>query len=206
MSGISEIKKKAKMSIDEMYEVPEKFEKPEKAEKTERAEKSEGLEELGNTLIELLGNMDMNNSKDSQLGQLDNQKENKTETQLTGKHENRTAGKLGNQAGKLENQTSGKSEIQPNGKPEFQDETALQAILQTIQTLQTPQPIAQEPMFSPPKKVSTYKMTFNLSEQMYKAFNDLYAHRLLQGRKTEKSDMICEAIKLLIEMENNEAK
>ena len=44
-------------------------------------------------------------------------------------------------------------------------------------------------------------MTFNLTEETYKAFNDLYANRMLQGRKTEKSELICEAIQWLIKME-----
>ena len=54
------------------------------------------------------------------------------------------------------------------------------------------------------QKIPTYKMTFNLSEDIYKAFNDLYAHRMLRGRKTEKSEMICEAIQWLIKMEEEQ--
>ena len=56
------------------------------------------------------------------------------------------------------------------------------------------------------QKVPTYKMTFNLTEDIYKAFNDLYANRMLQGRKTEKSEMICEAIQWLIKMEEEPIK
>jgi hypothetical protein len=47
-------------------------------------------------------------------------------------------------------------------------------------------------------------MTFNLTEDIYKAFNDLYAHRILQGRKTEKSELICEAIQLLLKLEESQ--
>ena len=63
----------------------------------------------------------------------------------------------------------------------------------------------QPPLFSIKQqspKIATYKMTFNLTEEIYKAFNDLYANRMLQGRKTEKSELICEAIQWLIKMEN----
>lgn len=51
------------------------------------------------------------------------------------------------------------------------------------------------------EKLRPCKMTFNLSEELYKAFNDLYAIRILQGKKTEKSKMLCEAIKLLLKAE-----
>ena len=66
----------------------------------------------------------------------------------------------------------------------------------------------QPPLF-PTKQMQTQKMpackmTFNLSEGIYKAFNDLYAQRMLQGRKTEKSDLICEAIQWLIKMEEDQ--
>lgn len=55
----------------------------------------------------------------------------------------------------------------------------------------------------PPQKIPTYKMTFNLNESIFKAFNDLYAKRILQGRKTEKSELITEAIQWLLKMEEN---
>jgi hypothetical protein len=57
-----------------------------------------------------------------------------------------------------------------------------------------------------PYKLPTYKMTFTLSESIYKAFNDLYAKRMLQGRKTEKTELICEAIKWLIKMEDKQSE
>jgi hypothetical protein len=45
------------------------------------------------------------------------------------------------------------------------------------------------------------KVTLYLTEEMYKAFNDIYAQRMLDNRKTDKSVLICEAIKLLQERE-----
>ena len=45
------------------------------------------------------------------------------------------------------------------------------------------------------------KVTLYLTEEMYKAFNDIYAQRILAGRKTEKSALICEAVGLLHENE-----
>ena len=57
---------------------------------------------------------------------------------------------------------------------------------------------------SQPQKAQTYKMTFNLTEDIYKSFNDLYANRMLQGRKTEKSELIIEAIQCLIKKENTQ--
>lgn len=68
-----------------------------------------------------------------------------------------------------------------------------------------PQTARQPTIFSTkqPKnqKVPTFKMTFNLREDIHKAFNDLYAHRILRGEAPEKSEMICEAIEWLIKME-----
>jgi hypothetical protein len=71
-----------------------------------------------------------------------------------------------------------------------------------------PQPVRQPTIFSSKQsrnqKIPTCKMTFNLREDIHKAFNDLYANRILQGRATEKSEMICEAIQLLITMEEEQ--
>ena len=41
------------------------------------------------------------------------------------------------------------------------------------------------------------KVTLYMTEDMYKAFNDIYAQRMIEGRKTEKSALICEAVELL---------
>lgn len=48
------------------------------------------------------------------------------------------------------------------------------------------------------------KVTLYLTEDLYKAFNDIYATRLLRGRATEKSALVCEAIGLLFEKEKND--
>lgn len=72
------------------------------------------------------------------------------------------------------------------------------------------QPPRQTSIFSAKQsknqKIQTYKMTFNIREDIHKAFHDLYANRILQGRATEKSEMICEAIQLLISMEENQVR
>lgn len=49
----------------------------------------------------------------------------------------------------------------------------------------------------------TFKMTFTLNERDYKSFNDIYAKRIIQGRKTDKSHLISEAIQLLEKMEES---
>lgn len=55
--------------------------------------------------------------------------------------------------------------------------------------------IQQKPMYT--KKITAY-----LTEELFKAFNDIYARRMLEGRKTDKTVLMCEAIQLLIESEN----
>jgi len=45
------------------------------------------------------------------------------------------------------------------------------------------------------------KVTWYLTEELYKAFNDIYARRMIEGRKTEKAALICEAIQLLVREE-----
>lgn len=45
------------------------------------------------------------------------------------------------------------------------------------------------------------KTTLYLTEKLFKAFNDIYAKRMLEDRKTDKSALICEAIELLVEKE-----
>ena len=128
MSGINEIKKKAKLSIEEMYD-------------------------------------------NQAVGKLDNQKENNPDNQETNHPD-----------GKQINHTTNKQDVGVVVKSAAIFATAKQ---------QT-------------KKIPVYKMTFNLTEDVYKAFNDLYANRMLQGRKTEKSEMICEAIQWLVKMEEEQ--
>ena len=163
MSGISEIKKKAKLSIDEMYD-------------------------------------------NQAVGKLDNQKDGKPESKQTNQP-----------ASQLEN----KPDSQPAGSPSFQEisqslnNKAGHTTIQQNGKLETHPDVRQEPQTTRPttifpttkqqtQKIPTYKMTFNLTEDIYKAFNDLYANRMLQGRKTEKSEMICEAIQWLIKMEDEQ--
>lgn len=162
-SGINEIKKKAKLSIDEMY--------------------------------------------DSQsVGKLDNQQDGKQENKQTIQpsiqlesnpevHSNgspsfqQVSQSFGHKAGQPAIQENGNMENNPNVKQGIQTSRNIPSFLMSKQqVLKTP----------------TYKMTFNLTEEIYKAFNDLYANRMLQGRKTEKSDMICEAIQWLIKMEEQQ--
>lgn len=147
MSGISEIKKKAKLSIDEMYD-------------------------------------------NQQVGKLDNQENGKTDSQPPN-----------NPFNKKDIQPENQKTKQPSGQPEFQQDKK--------QNFQSIEKFEKNSVFSNSKqqqthKIPTYKMTFNLTEDVYKAFNDLYAKRMLQGRKTEKSAMICEAIQWLIKIENEQ--
>lgn len=50
------------------------------------------------------------------------------------------------------------------------------------------------------------KITFNVNADTFRAFNEIYAERIIQDEKTEKSVMICEAIKLLYENEKEKRK
>lgn len=153
MSGISEIKKKAKLSIDEMYD------------------------------NQSVGNMEIQEGR-----QPENQEAIQPEKNIV-------------------RNTDNKETIQPSihtdGKNINQTTEHLESPLDNRQDFQR---IRQSSIFTPPKqqtqKLQTYKMTFNLTEDIYKAFNDLYAHRMLQGRKTDKSELICEAIQWLVKMEN----
>ena len=117
-------------------------------------------------------------------------------------------------------QTATLPEVQPSAPPSFQQaaiplthpvgHTAVHPVgkmgVHTDSKLE-PQPSRQPTILSKQSKnqrIPTCKMTFNLREDIHKAFNDLYANRILQGRATEKSEMICEAIQLLINMEEEQ--
>jgi len=50
------------------------------------------------------------------------------------------------------------------------------------------------------------KLTFNVNSDTFKAFNEIYAQRIIEGEKTEKSVLICEAIKLLYDYETEKRK
>lgn len=114
--------------------------------------------------------------------------------------------------------TAAHPEIQPSVPPSFQQaaiplphpvgHTAIHPVgrMEAQEDIRPEiQPSRQPSIFSTKQsknqKIQTYKMTFNIREDIHKAFHDLYANRILQGRATEKSEMICEAIQLLISME-----
>ena len=121
--------------------------------------------------------------------------------------ENQTVGKMET---RLNGNTSNQKEIHPAGQPDNQVngnpinknidvKTENQLNGKMVKQENIPANFKPKPQQS--SKPASYKMTFNLTEESYKAFNDLYAKRMLQGRKTEKSDLICEAIQWLIQME-----
>jgi hypothetical protein len=159
MSGINEIKKKAKLSIEEMYDNQSvgKMEKHEEIFKRNQKTKQEG-----------------------------NKPESKTKPQKTLQQNNQ-------------------SEIHIGKMNSFIDSENAENLTKYRNEYQT---TSCSPLISTPKqqapKLPTYKMTFTLTEEIYKAFNDLYAKRILQGRKTDKSELICEAIEWLIKIEENQ--
>ena len=165
MSGINEIKKKAKLSIDEMYE---------------------------NQTVGKLDIQEESKPENKQSNQPTKQKANKTDDQPA-------TSPFNQEEDKPDNQKLGIKTSQPSRQPEIQ-----------LDRKQDFQSIRQNSIFPTSKqqsqKIPTYKMTFNLTEDVYKAFNDLYANRMLQGRKTEKSEMICEAIQWLIKMEDEQTE
>lgn len=91
----------------------------------------------------------------------------------------------------------GQPVIHPVGKMEIQSDVKPESSL-------TRHPAIFSTKQSKNQKIPTCKMTFNIREDIHKAFHDLYANRILQGRPTEKSEMICEAIQLLINMEEEQ--
>lgn len=104
-----------------------------------------------------------------------------------------------------EKQIAGNPEIQKTTQPENQQKNK-PFQLENQNFLEKNETTNQSAVFPFQKqqtqKTPTYKMTFNLTEEMYKAFNALYANRIIQGRKTDKSDLISEAIQWLIKMEH----
>lgn len=95
---------------------------------------------------------------------------------------------------------------QPVGRLDTQKATKPTTFQSIKPAAQQPAKPAAAPSYPPMKpqqssKLASYKMTFNLSEKAFKTFNDLYAKRMLKGCKTEKSDLICEAIEWLAKME-----
>lgn len=178
MSGINELKEKSKKQL----EVNEK-------------------RKIG--LAEMIG--------DQKVGKPDNQKDGKPEIKQTNQLDIQKSTNPVSQA-------ATHPEVQPSSQPPSQQTISPPLHLHgqpathpvgkmEIQTDVNPelQTTRQPPIFSTkqPKnqKVPTTKMTFNLREDIHKAFNDLYAHRILRGENPEKSEMICEAIEWLIKME-----
>lgn len=160
MSGINEIKKKAKLSMDEMYD---------------------------NQPVGKLEKQKTKKPKTQQTNQPTVQLEIKPDLQSPGNPSSQETNQhIGHKAGHPTNQPHGNLETHLDIKQDYQAPKQTSIFPTTKQqTL----------------KIPTYKMTFNLTEDIYKAFNDLYANRMLRGRKTEKSEMICEAIQWLIKME-----
>jgi hypothetical protein len=121
------------------------------------------------------------------------------------------------EAGKAPEQLTGKPATHLNGSeeshraivPQYEASKSTQNHIDQMEINQESykdEPVnAQTEMISITKqrqKEPTFKMTFNLSPNIYRDFNLLYATRLLEGRKSEKSEMICEAIQLLLKNEN----
>lgn len=158
--GINEIKKKAKISIDEMYDTQSvgKLDNQQDGKQESKQTIQPSIQLESNPIVQSNGNPSFQEISQS----------------------------FGHKSGQPTIQQNGKMENNQEIKPEVPETRIIPSFLMSKQqVLKTP----------------TYKMTFNLTEDIYKAFNDLYANRMLQGRKTEKSDMICEAIQWLIKME-----
>jgi hypothetical protein len=172
MPGIEELKQKTKLSMDEMYE-------------------DESVGKLGKRKV---GHPDKQLS--SQAGSQPH-----THQEINPplhSDMNSSSVTLGNESGNTFNQPAIQESNQPSiwktGNPDNQS-------LDRMDSQITRQPSIYPTKQIQAQKMPTCKMTFNLTEDIYKAFNDLYAKRMLQGRKTEKSELICEAIQWLIKME-----
>lgn len=136
-------------------------------------------------------------------GQPDNQLSSQTTKHISSPKENSKSAQTKNHTPRLpETQQAKKKPIQTTHSPENQTPSKTENQENSLFT----HPNAKHSLFQTlpkPQKIPTCKMTFNLTEDIYKAFNDLYAKRMLKGRKTEKSELICEAIQWLIKMEED---
>ena len=132
---------------------------------------------------------------DQVVVKLENQeafKKDKKETGKPGKQlENLTTEKLFKR--KLDNESTPLLAEDSESKENNQAETRPLRRLNNYPTRQAT--VADRPVF--------YKATFNLPEDIHKELEHLYARRMLQGCKTAKSDLICEAIEWLVKMEGN---
>ena len=150
--------------------------------------------------------LQMNEKRKMGLGEMfDDQTVGKPDIQKDGNPEIQQTNRLDNQQPTNPiNRVTSQPEVHPPITQTFHQST-----FPPTQTDVKPEPHpARQPIIlskqSKNQRVPTCKMTFNLREDIHKAFNDLYANRILQGRATEKSEMICEAIQLLISMEEQE--
>jgi len=148
MSGLNQIKQKAKLSLDEMYD-NESVGKP-------------ATQNSGNTSIHKSENKENNPSITSKITEDD--------------------------------EIKSKPEIEALSSKEQSIIVSEKQKLRHLQKYQNPNQMTNQ-------KSNTYKMTFVLSEKTFKEFNDLYAKRMLKGCKTDKSDLINEAIEWLVKME-----
>lgn len=140
-------------------------------------------------LSEMIGGQTVGNPSFHKDGNLDNHTTSHKDIQITTqpvKQQNTSTDN--NLSGQMQIHTAGNMEIQPtfDAEPFSTNEIAVPPSKQTKN-----------------QKIPNYKMTFNIREDIYKAFHALYANRILKGRSTEKSEMICEAIQLLINREKN---
>ena len=139
--------------------------------------------------------------EDKPVGKMERKKVGHPDKQLSSQMENQAQNKrFGKEPNNAPNHPTHQESTQPPiwkaGKPENQ-------AIDHMDSQITRQPSIYPTKQMQAQKMPTCKMTFNLTEDIYKAFNDLYAKRMLQGRKTEKSELICEAVQWLIKMEEN---
>ncbi len=132
MSGIEELKKKAKYSLDEMFQPQPSME----------------------SKVEHKSQIEANPNKDERVGNMETQKVDFPDKNIV-----------------FSQKALSKKENNYNLKSE-------QALMPQLQ--------------------GQVKMTFALTPELAKGFNDLYALCILHGRKTEKSHLICEAVELLL--------
>jgi hypothetical protein len=178
MSGINELKEKSKKQL----EVNEK-------------RKIDLSEMIGDQSVGKPVNQKDGKPEIKQTSQLDSQKPISPVTQTAIHPEVQSSGQpTPHQTIFPNHQLSGQTAIHPDGKMDVQLDVKPEAT-------QTRQPTIFSTKQSKNQKIPTCKMTFNIREDIHKAFHDLYANRILQGRATEKSEMICEAIQLLITTE-----
>jgi hypothetical protein len=198
MTGIEELKKKTKLSMDEMYEISiEKVDNQKDGKPDNQPDNPTTKPQVSRTTVNPANKKNgkvtaqLNNQPAFQEpNHLDYQEVEQPESQVNQRSEAQAPNFSETHIHRRKTEPApGSLETPINRKWGEQDQTEKGA----TRTFITKGPYPQKP--------ATFKMTFNLTEEIYKAFNDLYAKRMLQGRKTEKSELICEAIQWLIQME-----